>query len=156
MIDFLGLLFGQGPWAMQISEVIDQRRSIRAFRATPIEEGKVNAILAASQDAPSAGDLQAYKIVVVTDAEMRALLAKAALGQDFVAEAPVVLVFFADTRRSKGKYGSRGAELFCLQDATIAAVRFGARGRTRAACTSEVSPGCSGRTATGLSAMLPR
>jgi nitroreductase len=106
---------------MKFSEVIDRRRSIRAFRATAIEEQKINAILATAQSAPSAGDLQAYRIVVVTGAEMRALLAKAALGQQFIAEAPVVVVFFADTRRSKAKYGSRGAELFCLQDATISA-----------------------------------
>ena len=97
---------------MQFSEVIDRRRSIRAFRATAIEEEKINAILAAAQSAPSAGDLQAYRIVVVTDAETKALLAKAALGQQFIAEAPTMLVFFADIRRSKAKYGSRGAELF--------------------------------------------
>jgi nitroreductase len=106
---------------MQFSEVIDRRRSIRAFRATAIEQDKISAILAAAQSAPSAGDLQAYRIVVVTDRETKALLAKAALGQHFIAEAPTVLVFFADIRRSKAKYGSRGAELFCLQDATIAA-----------------------------------
>jgi nitroreductase len=106
---------------MQFSEVIDRRRSIRAFRATAIEEQKINAILATAQSAPSAGDLQAYRIVVVTDTETKALLAKAALGQQFIAEAPTMLVFFADIRRSKAKYGSRGAELFCLQDATIAA-----------------------------------
>jgi nitroreductase len=106
---------------MQFSEVIDRRRSICAFRASAIEEQRINAILATAQSAPSAGDLQAYGIVVATDAETKALLAKAALGQQFIAEAPVVLVFFADMRRSKAKYGSRGAELFCLQDATIAA-----------------------------------
>jgi nitroreductase len=106
---------------MQFSDVIDRRCSIRAFRATPVEEEKIKAILAASQLAPSAGDLQAYQIVVVRDAETKALLAKAALGQQFIAEAPVVLAFFADIRRSKAQYGSRGAALFCLQDATIAA-----------------------------------
>ncbi|HEX5999469.1 MAG TPA: nitroreductase family protein [Hyphomicrobiaceae bacterium] len=59
------------------------------------------AILAAAQSAPSAGDLQAYRIVVVTDRETKALLAKAALGQHFIAEAPTVLVFFADILRSR-------------------------------------------------------
>jgi nitroreductase len=106
---------------MHLSDVIEQRRSIRVFQVVPIEAEKINAILAASRLAPSAGDLQAYKIVVVKDEETKALLAKAALGQQFIAEAPVVLVFFADTGRSEAKYGNRGAARFSLQDATIAA-----------------------------------
>jgi nitroreductase len=106
---------------MQFCEVIESRRSIRAFQSTGIEEAKINAILSASQLAPSAGDLQAYKIVVVRHPETKALLAEAAHGQGFIAEAPIALVFFADERRSEDRYGRRGATLFCLQDATIAA-----------------------------------
>jgi nitroreductase len=121
---------------MQFGEVIERRRSIRAFQATPVEEGQINAILAASRLAPSAGDLQAYKIVIVRQLETRTLLAEAALGQRFIAEAPVVLVFFADARRSEGKYGSRGATLFCLQDATIAAAyaQLGAAAQQLGSC----------------------
>ncbi|MEN8173939.1 MAG: nitroreductase family protein, partial [Chloroflexota bacterium] len=50
----------------------------------------------------------------------RAELADAALGQEFVAQAPVVLVFCAHAERSSKKYGLRGTDLYCLQDATIA------------------------------------
>ena len=107
--------------SMQLFEVIDRRRSIRAYRATPIERPKIEAIIAAARLAPSAGDLQAYLILVVEESKTRACLAEAALGQDFIAEAPVVLVFLADTRRSEVRYGERGATLFCVQDATIAA-----------------------------------
>ncbi len=106
---------------MQLFEVIDRRRSVRAYRSTPVELPKIEAIVAAARLAPSAGDLQAFMIIVVERSEMKARLAEAALGQDFIAEAPVVLVFLADTRRSELKYGERGATLFCVQDATIAA-----------------------------------
>jgi hypothetical protein len=58
---------------MELSELIERRRSIRAFHTISVEEDKINAILAASQLAPSAGDLQEYKIVVVTDAQTKAL-----------------------------------------------------------------------------------
>jgi nitroreductase len=47
-------------------------------------------------------------------------LARAA-DQSFIAQAPIILVFFANTGRSARKYGSRGRELYALQDATIAA-----------------------------------
>ena len=107
--------------SMQLFDVIDRRRSIRAYRATPVEPPKIEAIIAAARSAPSAGDLQAYVILIAEKLETRARLAEAALGQSFIAEAPVVLVFFADTRRSERTYGARGATLFCVQDATIAA-----------------------------------
>lgn len=48
-------------------------------------------------------------------------LVRASGGQDFIAQAPVVLVFFGNPVRSSWKYGRRGEELYCLQDATIAA-----------------------------------
>jgi len=38
----------------------------------------------------------------------------------FIASAPTVFVFCAKPQRSERKYGKRGVELYCLQDATIA------------------------------------
>lgn len=47
-------------------------------------------------------------------------VAAAALGQEHVAEAPLCPVFLEEPGRSAAKYGARGAELYALQDATIA------------------------------------
>jgi nitroreductase len=105
---------------MEFLEVIRSRRSVRAYQAKPVEEDKLRRILACATAAPSAGNLQAYGIVVVTDGPTRRALARAALDQAFIAQAPVVLVFFQDPGRSALKYGRRGAELYSLQDATIA------------------------------------
>jgi nitroreductase len=106
---------------MQFFELIEQRRSVRAFTGAPVEAGKLDAILAAARLAPSAGDLQAYLIAVIDDAASKRALATAALGQDFIGKAAVVLIFCASPRRSESKYGQRGAALYCIQDATIAA-----------------------------------
>lgn len=105
---------------MEFSEVIQIRHSIRAFQARPVEEEKIQKILEHVRLAPSAGNLQAYEIYRVTSPRVRAALARAA-DQSFVAEAPVILVFFANPGRSARKYGARGKELYALQDATIAA-----------------------------------
>jgi len=80
----------------------------------------MNKIIETVNLAPSAGNLQAYEIIVVKDSRRKNELAKAAHGQNFVAEAPVCLVFLAYPERSSRKYGKRGSELYCLQDATIA------------------------------------
>jgi nitroreductase len=42
------------------------------------------------------------------------------LGQTFIADAPVVLVFSACPHASSSRYGNRGRELYAIQDATIA------------------------------------
>ena len=108
-------------WPMQFLEVIERRQSVRAFASRELEPEKLSALLGAVRLAPSAGDCQAYEIVVVQEPSGKAALAEAAYGQEFVASAPVVLAFVADPRRNVAKYGDRGASLYCVQDATIAA-----------------------------------
>ncbi|MGQ9468920.1 MAG: nitroreductase family protein [Nitrososphaerales archaeon] len=105
---------------MDFFEVLRNRHSIRAFKKKDVEQEKVNIILEAANLAPSAGDLQAYEIVVIRDQKRRLALAEAALGQEFIAQAPLNLVFFINPKRSARRYGQRGM-LYSLQDATIAA-----------------------------------
>jgi nitroreductase len=78
-------------------------------------------ILDAINAAPSAGDLQAYEVVIVTEDAAKDALTKAAYNQEVISQAPVALVFCADHKRSSVKYGKRGADLYAVQDATIAA-----------------------------------
>jgi nitroreductase len=106
---------------MEFFETVIKRRSVRAFKPDPVEEWKINRLLEVANLAPSAGDLQAYEIVVVKDRERKRRLSVAALGQDFIEEAPVVFVFLSNPKRSARRYGRRGTELYCIQDATIAA-----------------------------------
>mgnify|MGYP001134308469 CR=1 FL=1 len=106
--------------AVDLFDVIRTRRSVRAFKAQAVEAGKVEQVLAAANAAPSAGNLQGYEIFLFTRGRERTLLARAALDQFFVAEAPVVLVFCANQARSAAKYRERGARLYAIQDATIA------------------------------------
>jgi nitroreductase len=105
---------------MDYATLIEERHSIRAYQPTEAEEDKLRSVLHAANRAPSAGNLQAYQIVAVRSPAARQALARAALDQDFVAQAPVVLVFLADPGRARGKYGHRGETLYSLQDATIA------------------------------------
>jgi nitroreductase len=105
---------------MEFFEVLKQRHSIRAFAPTPVEQEKLQKILEAANLAPSAGNLQAYEIYLVRKKPQRVALARAAWDQEFVAQAPVVLVFLAHPARASRQYGQRGAKLYALQDATIA------------------------------------
>jgi len=105
---------------MEFFDVIQTRRSVRKFQPKPVESDKLRRILEAANRAPSAGNLQAYQIAVVKEPSLRAKLEAASGNQGSVAQAPVVLVFCAHPARSTVRYGSRGGELYCVQDATIA------------------------------------
>ena len=106
---------------MDFFGLVKRRRSVREYTGADVAEEDVERMLEAANLAPSAGNLQAYEIVVVREREGKERLAAAALEQEFIAKAPVVFVFFADPVRSSRKYGQRGAKLYALQDATIAA-----------------------------------
>jgi nitroreductase len=106
---------------MEFFEVLDSRHSVKRFKDADVEEAKLLKILEAANSAPSAGDLQAYEIAVVKDKGRKEKLASAAYEQEFIAHASVVLVFLANPEISSRKYGRRGAELYCIQDAAIAA-----------------------------------
>jgi nitroreductase len=101
-------------------ETVSERRSVRAFKSDPIGPDLIEQILKAANQAPSAGNVQAYEIVLVTLGPIKDALCRAALYQDFLIEAPVVLAFVTNPRRSATQYGRRGEALYSLQDATIA------------------------------------
>jgi nitroreductase len=105
---------------MNVLEAIKTRQSIRAYQATPIEPEKLAAVLSAANQAASAANLQAYRIYVVRNEPMKQALVAAAAGQKFLATAPVVLVFAVDPERSAAKFGPRGAQVYCMQDACAA------------------------------------
>jgi nitroreductase len=103
-------------------ETVRHRHSVRRFQADmAAEPEKLHAVLEMACAAPSAGDLQAYRILVATSKADRDALRAAAHDQEFVSEAPVCLVFCADPERSASKYDDRGRSLYAVQDATIAA-----------------------------------
>ena len=106
---------------MDFFDVVKARKSVRAFKKEEIEPAVMSQLLEAVRSCPTAGNLQAYQIYLVETPEMIRSLAKAAYGQTCVSGAPAVLVFCTDAPRSAAKYSERGATLYCVQDATIAA-----------------------------------
>ena len=77
---------------MDVMDAIRARCSVRAYESTPIEAEKLARVLEAARLAPSAKNLQDWKLLVVQDDDLRRGLMQAAKGQKFVAQAPVVLV----------------------------------------------------------------
>lgn len=101
-------------------DLIATRHSIRAYQQKSISKDIIRKILAASQKAPSAGNIQSYQIFVVSNDNIKKRLAKAAHDQNYIIESSHTIVFCADPQISSKEYGNRGKELFSIQDATLA------------------------------------
>ncbi len=92
---------------MEFKKVIENRRSIRKYKNTPVPRETILEILEAARIAPSAAHRQPWHFIVVEDKNKIEKLAK----QAWAAEAPVMIVGLADQEASPG---------WCLNDLGIA------------------------------------
>ena len=77
---------------MNVYEAIRTRRSVRGYRPDPVPEGVLHRVLEAARLAPSAGNRQPTRLVVITQPEARCKMTEMCGNQGFVGEAPVVIV----------------------------------------------------------------
>ena len=103
-----------------IFAVMAKRRSTRRFQDTPVEEGKIQRLMAAADTAPTAGNFQGFEIFHVVDPAKKEALVVACNNQKYV-NAPVVLVFCKNPGRVKFDFPEETLKKFAIQDATLAA-----------------------------------
>ena len=102
-------------------KVVSNRRSVRSFqRDIEVDDQQLEYIMKICDLAPSSGGLQTFEIYRIKSENLKQKLANAAHDQQYVAEAPLLLVFCANPLRSLDAFGER-KYLFSVQDATIAA-----------------------------------
>ncbi len=106
---------------MEIEKIIKNRRSVRKYKPDKIPEKDLEKILNAGRWAPSAGNCRPLEMIIVREQEVQNRLAKAAFEQSFIAEAPIDIVICANVSRTEKRYGSRGRELYVIQDTAAAA-----------------------------------
>ena len=105
---------------MDFFETLGKRRSIRGYDPTkPVSGADIEKILESVRSAPSAGNLQPFKVVVVKSKEAVAVL-QSSTSQAFISQAPVSFVFCVDSSCFKERYGDRGKNLYAIQDTAIA------------------------------------
>lgn len=76
---------------MEVFEAISKRHSVRAYLSREVSRKKIEKILEAARLAPSAGNIQPWHFVVVTNRKKRKMLSKGRYAK-FLAEAPVIIV----------------------------------------------------------------
>lgn len=83
----------------EMIKLLMERKSVRQFVQEPMPQEDVETILRAAVQAPSAGNMNLWTIINVTDPQKKLALAQSCDNQPFIATAPLVLVFCADYRR---------------------------------------------------------
>ncbi|GAA1660197.1 NADPH-dependent oxidoreductase [Glycomyces endophyticus] len=86
-------------------------RSVRRFGPRDVTEAELTTLVAAAQSAPTSSNLQPWSVIAVRDPERKARLAHLAGQQDFIAQAPLFLVWIADLGRARRLAARRGASV---------------------------------------------
>ena len=85
---------------MDVMQAIRERRSIRKYRPDPVEPEKLKKIAEAFRLAPSAVNAQNWKLLIVTDNDVKERIKNASPGKpDMLTEAPVVLAGICSTSK---------------------------------------------------------
>jgi len=115
---------------MEFSELVKRRRSIHHFTEDEVTEEELVYVLEAARWAPSAGNAQPWRFIVVRRPENREKVWGSTTGigditpQNFIKKAPVHIIVCTDTEAYKGKQARVRADLFSIQDSAAAAMNL--------------------------------
>jgi nitroreductase len=104
---------------MQILDMIKTRRSVRRYKQRKVPLESIYYILEAARWAPSTANIQNWRFIVIEDPDTRNSLSKATLGQDWVADAPVLLIVCSLDKSIKRKF-PKYAEKYSIQNTSAA------------------------------------
>jgi len=82
-------------------ETMWKRRSIRKYKSNPIPQDDLNVILEAARRAPTGANRQNWRMIVVTDPELKKKTAEACSNQMWMADAAVILCLVATPGEGK-------------------------------------------------------
>ncbi|MDP7181065.1 MAG: nitroreductase family protein [Candidatus Woesearchaeota archaeon] len=105
---------------METLECIRTRRSIRSYTDQQVEMEKIGNILDAGRLAPSAGNLQAWKFILVTNDGSRKTIAEACMQQFWMEEAPIHIIVCSERAKVERMYDKKEV-LYSTQNCAVAA-----------------------------------
>ncbi len=118
---------------MSLTDVIKKRRSVRVFDPSrKVTKQQLNALLEAARWAPSSGNLQDTYFLIIKDRKTKQkLIEKGACYQEFILDAPIIIIVCGRPEIISQKYGNRGLRYSILNSAAatqnilLAAVSLG-------------------------------
>ncbi|MDP4012093.1 MAG: nitroreductase family protein [Candidatus Nanoarchaeia archaeon] len=105
---------------MELDECIRKRISVKNYLNKEVPNDIIGLVLEAASLAPSAGNLQNWKFILVKDENKKADIAEACKNQNWMNQAPAFIIVCNDEKIITSMYGDRG-KLYSTQDCAIAA-----------------------------------
>lgn len=93
------IILEKNKYPNETLRILCERASLRNFSEKKIPQDVLNDILQAGIQAPSGGNIQPFSIIKIENLETNNKLAKLCGGQNFIAKAPVNLLFCIDWHR---------------------------------------------------------
>lgn len=97
-------------------DLINNRVSLRKYSDKEVTDEVLNVILNSAMRAPTAGNTMMYSMIVIRDEEKKKILSQTCDNQPFIAKAPVVIVFVADTHKMNKYFKISGVEEYCKKN----------------------------------------
>ena len=109
---------------MDFDEVVKRRKMIWEYdsKRQQIPNEIITNLIRNAHRAPSAGHTQVQEFIIVKDTSIKKRLRKAAVNQEYVERAPVLIVICSNTSQLVGHYGSRGREFYSIIDGAFASM----------------------------------
>lgn len=107
---------------MSFLDLAWNRKSVRNYKSDDVALEKIHKLLEAARAAPSGGNCQPWFFYVIRDTALTEKIYNLSCKQNFLTEAPVLIVVCADLARTAARYADRGKTLYSIQD-TAAAIQ---------------------------------
>ncbi|MBU0459597.1 MAG: nitroreductase family protein [Nanoarchaeota archaeon] len=103
-----------------ILDLIKERRNIKQFLPKFVSWEIISKVLDAGRHAPSSGNLQNWKFIVIIESEIKQKVAQAAYEQYEIALAGALIIICAEPEKAERYYGLRGERLYTIQNCAAA------------------------------------
>lgn len=107
----------------EFDDIVKRRKMVRQYiKDKPIPQEIIDRLIANAHKAPSAGHTQVQEFIIVQDPWIKEKIGQAALEQEQVYDAPLLIIVCANTSRSVDRYGKRGREFYSVIDGAFASM----------------------------------
>jgi nitroreductase len=111
---------------LDFKDLVRKRRSIHYYTDEPVTQEAINYIIDAARWAPSAGNSQPTRFIIVKDEHIKEKIWESTKNlenispQNFIKKAPINIVVVTDKTAYKGKQAELRSDLFSIQDSSAA------------------------------------
>jgi nitroreductase len=117
LLTAFNIVFGRVD-EVDVFEAIEKRRSVRKYKLKPVERELTEKLLRAACWAPSGGNIQPWRFIVVEDSMMLEMVRKISPG--YFGGAPLAILVCSDKMRAYKVGGTLGRDYLTIADCAMA------------------------------------